>query len=82
MLDSEWQPGGLQDSGRRSPGTKGGDLRGRHKWVQFTPAGVTESSYGQYIAGQEAHHRNISFVGELKHLLERNGVDYDPKYLL
>ncbi len=36
----------------------------------------------QYIAGQEAHHRKISFADELKHLLERNGVDYDPKYLL
>ena len=27
----------------------------------------------QYIAGQEAHHRKINFVDELKHLLERNG---------
>ena len=36
----------------------------------------------QYIAGQEAHHRKISFVDELEHLLERNGVQYDPNYLL
>ena len=36
----------------------------------------------QYIVGQEAHHRKVSFVDELKLLLERNGVEYDPKYLL
>jgi hypothetical protein len=36
----------------------------------------------QYIAGQEAHHRKVSFVDELKLWLGRNGVEYDPKYLL
>jgi len=35
-----------------------------------------------YIAKQETHHRKISFVDELKRLLEKNGVKYDPKYLL
>lgn len=34
-----------------------------------------------YIAGQEEHHRNVSFSDELIRLLERNGVEYDPKYL-
>ncbi len=36
----------------------------------------------RYIAGQEAHHRKTTFVDELKRLLEKNGVQYDPKYLL
>jgi putative transposase len=35
-----------------------------------------------YIANQEQHHGKIGFVDELKRLLERNGVEYDPKYLL
>jgi hypothetical protein len=35
-----------------------------------------------YIAGQEEHHRTLSFVDELKQLLERNGVEYDPKYFV
>ena len=30
---------------------------------------------------QEAHHQRNSFVDELKRLLEKNGVSYDPKYL-
>jgi hypothetical protein len=35
----------------------------------------------RYIAGQEAHHQRTSFVDELRRLLEKNGVSYDPKYL-
>jgi REP element-mobilizing transposase RayT len=36
----------------------------------------------RYIASQEAHHRKVGFVDEITRLLERNGVTYDPKYLL
>ena len=36
----------------------------------------------RYIANQETHHQKIPFVDELKRLLEKNGVKYDPKYLL
>ena len=36
----------------------------------------------RYIANQDSHHRKIPFVDELKRLLEKNGVKYDPKYLL
>jgi REP element-mobilizing transposase RayT len=35
-----------------------------------------------YIENQEEHHRKVSFVDELKRLLEKNGIAYDPKYLL
>ncbi len=35
-----------------------------------------------YIATQEAHHKKIGFVDELKQLLEKNGVKCDPRYLL
>ena len=36
----------------------------------------------RYIANQEQHHRKTSFMDEFKRLLEKNGVKYDPKYLL
>jgi REP element-mobilizing transposase RayT len=36
----------------------------------------------RYIAGQEEHHRKASFVDELKRLLEKNGIQYNPQYLL
>ncbi len=35
----------------------------------------------RYIANQEEHHRQKTFAEEFKRLLERNGVNYDPKYL-
>jgi REP element-mobilizing transposase RayT len=35
----------------------------------------------RYIAGQEEHHRKVPFMEELKRLLEKNGIQYDPKYL-
>jgi len=35
-----------------------------------------------YIETQEEHHRKMSFEDELKLLLERHGVRYDPKYLI
>ena len=36
----------------------------------------------KYIAGQEEHHKKVGFIDELKRLLEKNGVEYDPKYLV
>jgi REP element-mobilizing transposase RayT len=35
----------------------------------------------RYIANQDEHHHGLSFFDEFKHLLERNGVRYDAKYL-
>ncbi len=34
-----------------------------------------------YILNQEAHHRRASFEEEIVDLLEKHGVEYDPKYL-
>ena len=36
----------------------------------------------RYIARQEEHHRSVSYIDELKRLLEKNGVKYDAAYLL
>jgi putative transposase len=36
----------------------------------------------KYIGNQEEHHRKFSFMDEFKRLLEKNGVVYDPKYLV
>ena len=35
----------------------------------------------EYIAGQEEHHRKTGFSDELKALLKKHGVNYDPRYL-
>jgi putative transposase len=48
----------------------------------FTASHTHRDPLKAYIGGQEEHHRKLSFVEELKHLLERNAVEYDPKYLV
>jgi len=34
-----------------------------------------------YIENQEEHHRRLSFEEEFRVLLERHGIEYDPRYL-
>jgi hypothetical protein len=51
-------------------------------YAAFTVSAMHLAAVRQYIVNQEEHHRNLSFVDELTHLLERNGIKYDPKYLL
>ena len=35
----------------------------------------------RYIAGQEEHHRKISFQDEFRQLLKRYEIDFDEKYV-
>jgi putative transposase len=35
----------------------------------------------QYIEGQEAHHKNISFQDEVRGLLRKHGMEWDERYL-
>lgn len=34
-----------------------------------------------YIGNQEEHHRKVSFMDELRGMLEEHGIEYDEKYL-
>ena len=45
--------------------------------VSWTHCGVLRN----YIAHQEQHHHRLPFVDELKRMLAKNGVSYDPTYL-
>lgn len=35
----------------------------------------------QYIDGQAAHHKEVSFEDEFIRFLERHGIQYDPRYV-
>ncbi len=35
----------------------------------------------RYIANQEKHHRKITFEDEFLALLDKHGIDYDPKFV-
>lgn len=48
----------------------------------FTVSWTHLEAVRRYIANQEEHHRKKDFMTELMALLKKNGVNYDPKYLL
>jgi putative transposase len=48
----------------------------------FTVSRTHLEQVRRYIANQEEHHRKVSFIDELKRLLERNGVTFETQYLL
>jgi putative transposase len=58
------------------------DFRWQEGYSIFSASWTHLPVLRRYIANQEAHHRKTPFADELRRLLERNGVGYDPKYLL
>ena len=60
------------------------DLRG-FRWqdghATFTAAPSVLPQLRRYLDSQEQHHRGVPFVEELKRLLDRHGVRYDPRHL-
>jgi REP element-mobilizing transposase RayT len=51
------------------------------KYAAFSVSPSALPKVVAYIEGQEAHHRKRSFQEELVELLEKNGVEYDKRYL-
>jgi putative transposase len=50
-------------------------------YAAFTVSASRRENVRRYIEGQEEHHREVTFIEELRFLLEKHGVRYDPKYL-
>lgn len=50
-------------------------------YAAFTVSATAREAVRQYIAHQEEHHRAKSYREELMEMLERAGIEYDPKYL-
>lgn len=50
-------------------------------YAAFTVSATSLSSVRQYIANQHEHHRVKTFREELVEMLDKAGIDYDPKYL-
>lgn len=50
-------------------------------YAVFSIGATTRPKVKAYIANQREHHRVKSFREELVEMLERAGVEYDPKYL-
>ena len=50
-------------------------------YAAFSVSPSNEAKVKAYILNQEAHHRKKSFQEELIELLDKHGVEYDPKYI-
>jgi putative transposase len=50
-------------------------------YAAFTVSATARPGVRQYIAHQDEHHRTKSFRVEHVEMLERAGIEYDPKYL-
>jgi len=50
-------------------------------YAAFTVSASGAEDVRRYIANQERHHRERSFLDELKMMLEKSGVAYDERYL-
>ena len=51
-------------------------------YAAFSVSATHRDAVRKYIANQEEYHKKISFMDELKKLLEKNGMSYDPQYLV
>jgi putative transposase len=47
----------------------------------FSVSASNRAAVERYIANQEKHHRKITFENEFISLLEKHGIEYDPKYV-
>ena len=64
--------------------TKSPDLRD-FQWQNgygiFSVSQSNVAAVKRYIAGQEGHHRTMTFEEEFRRLLEKHEVDYDERYV-
>jgi putative transposase len=50
-------------------------------YAAFTVSPTSRAAVARYIADQEQHHQRQSYREELITMLDRAGVEYDPRYL-
>jgi REP element-mobilizing transposase RayT len=50
-------------------------------YAAFTVSPSGRAAASQYVQNQAEHHRTKSFIEELKELLGKAAVDFDPTYL-
>ncbi len=57
------------------------NFRWQDGYAAFTVSASLREKVRRYIESQEEHHRNVTFIDELRLLLEKHGIEYDSRYL-
>ena len=60
---------------------QGKDFSWQEGYGAFSVSSSNLDQVIRYIQNQEAHHRKTSFEEEFRALLEKHGVEYDPKFV-
>jgi putative transposase len=58
-----------------------GSFAWQEGYAAFKVSATVRDAVRKYISNQEEHHRLKSFREEFVELLEKAGVEYDPRYL-
>ena len=57
------------------------DFSWQRGYAAFTVSQSNVMGVQRYIAGQEEHHKRVSFRDEFIQFLKANGIEYDERYL-
>jgi REP element-mobilizing transposase RayT len=60
---------------------RGGKFAWQTGYAAFTVSATARQAVREYINNQEAHHRVKSFREEFVSILEKAGIEYDPRFL-
>ena len=72
----------LKANSSRWLGEHGLDFAWQEGYGAFSVSSSNLDQVAGYIRNQEAHHRKFSFEEEFRALLEKQGVEYDSKYVM
>ena len=59
-----------------------GDFWWQEGYAAFSVSKSALPDVMRYVRNQLEHHRKMSFEEEVRALLDRHGIEYDPKYIL
>jgi len=71
----------IKGSSSKWVGEHGREFSWQEGYGAFSVSKSKINAVVKYIANQETHHRKITFEDEFIALLEKHGIEYDPKYV-
>ena len=74
-------PPGLSNLWLQEQGPDYADFQWQGGYADFSVSQSNLEEVKQYIAGQEEHHRKLSFQDELRALLRRHEIEWDERYV-
>jgi putative transposase len=71
----------IKGSSSQWVGEHGWEFSWQEGYGAFSVSKSNINAVVKYIANQETHHRRITFENEFIALLDKHGIEYDPRYV-